>query len=345
VSLSSSARRRLAMMLFTLLLLPVVVDVMGRAAATGSGCCTGRDSSCSGHGDCTESRCLCDAGYEGECCDTWRQQVSTTDAATGGLSAGDLHSVVWHNCTHGVLRNGTLVQHCDAGDELLCQAAGAPTVPPPDWDGVCYRAPQKPNANDHEVCNVGQPGPDSWDNFATVVHGIAGSFCASTCQPRESTNCTGCPGACQINDTKTGKCKWCSPHFEGPHDERSSAGRQLQVCCHPQSHSEPMRSDVLALQIVGPSYSDCKVPSCDGSTSNKCSPCDGNDHQHELICPCGVPTDTSGQPILATPQCVLSSCGDFGVWPPLYRHLGMCTLTCDPDLKVPAGRRNCQVGD
>jgi len=288
-----------------------------RAAASPVSVCRGRAESCSGHGDCAPQRrlqgrwaCSCDPGYEGERCDIWR--APSRDLAELPPA---LRDVRWHNCTHGVERNGTLVQHCvPGGDESLCQAAGAPTVPAPNWDGICYRPPTMPNAQDDMVCNFGQPGPGV-DSVAIVIHGVKGSFCAPPCQGKESASCTGCPAPCMINDTTSGKCRWCATH----------------PAAHPGI---------------------CKVPFCGGKTdhypdakringSTACSPCSGD--EAKMVCPCPVPPDENGKPILATPQCVLTDCGDEMGYD-MDPGGPLCALTCDPNAKVPAGRSNCQPG-
>ena len=245
--------------------------------------CTDRERGCSGHGECRHQQrlCVCDAMYEGERCDTWR---SALPIGVGGKQA----NVTWHNCTHSVNSvDGSLVQHCSEQDKSPCLQAGAPTVPPPHWDGLCYQAPTavNPAISDDPICKF----PSDWEHVrngeATVIHGVNGSICAQPCRTQADASCTGCPdNDCTVKNKSTGQCAWCAGCKETP------------------------------------------------ETSQPCQPAG------KVVCPCGVPKDSAGRPILAQPQCVLNRCSG-----PLQRE-PMCALTCDPDMLVPPGRSLCQPG-
>lgn len=89
--------------------------------------CRSRGEGCSGHGECALNSlsCECDAFYEGERCDIWR------DVARPELLLRRLDDIrVWENCTHGRADDhSALVQYCDRHNHSLCEKAGAPTVP------------------------------------------------------------------------------------------------------------------------------------------------------------------------------------------------------------------------
>ena len=140
--------------------------------------CAGR-SGCHGHGECADDgRCICDRFYEGERCDVWRAPAPE-----------QLQNVRWLNCSHGApAGHDRPMQLCKLNETGACEAAGAPTVPPPNWDGICYRAPTAPNAQDDLVCNFGQPGAGV-DSIPTVIHGLKGAFCGPPCLPKGATSC------------------------------------------------------------------------------------------------------------------------------------------------------------
>ena len=66
--------------------------------------------------------------------------------------------------------------------------AGAPTVPTPGWDGICYQPPTMPNAADNMVCNFGQAGPGV-DSIAIVIHGPSSHACTAGCSFHNSILC------------------------------------------------------------------------------------------------------------------------------------------------------------
>ena len=261
-----------------LLPLDVVLCITAPARASDN-FCTSRESGCSGHGICIEQRraCACDDGYEGERCDVWRAGLSTRRTQT--------LDVEWVNCTHARPRNGsTVLQLCELGDKDVCEAAGAPTVPPPNWNGVCFDRPTKPRSSGASVC---QPGIEG---IATVIKGVSGSFCGLPCMTESQASCDGCPDdGCQVKNKTTGQCMSCAS-------------------------------------------------SCKDQPEFDSAPCDT---QEEMVCPCGGGTDTSGQPLLAQPQCVVTDCG---LDPRALQRRPLCALTCDPDAVVPPGRSNCQPG-
>jgi hypothetical protein len=165
--------------------------------------CTDTGSDCSGHGACVSggSTCACDQGYEGERCDVWR----------GGSLAGAsrVAGVRWLNCTHGLAAGGgegaTIVAYCDMHNKSVCEAAGAPTVPPPGWNELCYTKPTKPKSPQASWnCPV-------FEGVGVVVKGVSGSFCAKPCMTLEESSCVGCPDdACQVKNKSTGQCSWCA---------------------------------------------------------------------------------------------------------------------------------------
>eukprot|EP01043_Picozoa_sp_COSAG02_P087575 COSAG02_NODE_24829_length_676_cov_1.195841_1_plen_129_part_10 len=102
-------------------------------AITAGGFCATRGD-CSFHGDCTAdgASCVCDPQYGGDVCDVWSAPEPEL-----------LRTVRWQNCTHG-WPNGTekVMQLCKIGETGVCEAAGAPTVPPPDFNtSSCYGRP------------------------------------------------------------------------------------------------------------------------------------------------------------------------------------------------------------
>lgn len=119
------------------------------AAAGGGGApsvCESREQSCSGHGACNpRSRrpgvgCRCDASYHGDRCDVWRAPPRPDLLL--------LQDVDWENCTHGWRPGGNgsdsvMLQLCETLNKTVCEAAGAPTVPPPNFTSAdCYQKPQ-----------------------------------------------------------------------------------------------------------------------------------------------------------------------------------------------------------
>eukprot|EP01050_Picozoa_sp_SAG11_P014512 SAG11_NODE_1797_length_4246_cov_2.922354_6_plen_365_part_00 len=239
--------------------------------------------------------CTCDVPYEGQRCDVWRAPAAT-----------QLQGVEWLNCTHG-RRNSTVMHLCKLGETGACEAAGAPTVPPPNWDGVCYRPPTAPNTNaDDLVCNFGQPGAGV-DSIPTVIHGLKGAFCGPPCLPREAASCEDCPETCQIKNKTTRKCSWCDGH----------------------THAGPPGT--------------CKMPRCGGKNdhSASCAPCNGS--VAEPVCPCPAPPGILAKPQCVLKGCgnlpwVASGQGLSA------GERSICALTCDPDAKVPTGLTNCQSG-
>eukprot|EP01047_Picozoa_sp_COSAG01_P048405 COSAG01_NODE_4714_length_4796_cov_6.907813_2_plen_250_part_00 len=169
-------------------------------------CADGSMEGCSGHGTCVSAgrACACDPGYEGERCDVWR-----------GVAPAVLAGVRWINCTHGHEAGGrgvgsgqngapiTARQFCDMRNKSVCEAAGAPTVPPPGWDEICYVKPVKPKSP-----QAGSNCPlKGFEGVAVVVKGVGGSFCARPCMTAEESSCVGCPDdACQVKNQSTGKC-------------------------------------------------------------------------------------------------------------------------------------------
>lgn len=182
--------------------------------------CSSREVGCSGHGEChSGSACVCDPGYEGEYCDVWR----------GPASPSLLANVDWLNCTHGrPAGNGsTVVQLCTLDEKGVCEAAGAPTVPPPDWDGVCFDKPTKPRSYGKSVCQ-----PDI-EGIATVVKGLSGSFCAMPCITRSQASCEACPDdGCQVKNATTGQCVRCASSCKDQPEFHSAPcdAREEMVC-------------------------------------------------------------------------------------------------------------------
>jgi hypothetical protein len=182
--------------------------------------CSSREVGCSGHGECNaSSACLCDPGYDGERCDVWRAPVSPSLLA----------NVDWLNCTHGrPAGNGsTVVQLCTLDEKGVCEAAGAPTVPPPDWDGVCFDKPTKPRSYGKSVCQ-----PDI-EGIATVVKGLSGSFCAMPCITKSQASCEGCPDdGCQVKNATTGQCVRCASSCKDQPEFHSAPcdAREEMVC-------------------------------------------------------------------------------------------------------------------
>lgn len=190
-----------------------------RAAATQQ--CLDREHSCSGHGDCshpaaledgTARTCVCDRFYEGERCDVWRAPQTPPPGFVG---------VRWLNCTHGQPANGTVInQHCDMLNKSICEAAGAPTVPPPAWQGVCYQAPRTPppGAKSPSVCS-------DYRGIGVVIHGVKGAFCARPCATADELTCDNCPChpeggnpcPCKIMNKSTGKCAYCAGECKHEH--------------------------------------------------------------------------------------------------------------------------------
>ena len=207
------------------LLAAVAAAVTAVAVAAGShAACVDRATSCSGHGDCSSSsaagaprRCVCDRFYEGHRCDVWRSSF-----------AGDMKGLQWVNCTHArtpgaadSLSLAAPMQLCSMNNKSICEAAGAPTVPPPNFTGVCYQAPQMPlpGAQIPSVCS-------DYRGVGVVIHGVKGVFCARPCATEDALSCDTCPChpengnpcPCKImNKTDPTQCLYCSGECKAEH--------------------------------------------------------------------------------------------------------------------------------
>ena len=113
--------------------------------ALSNGGSAGKPYSCSGRADCSEhgvcdatGACVCDASFFGHRCDIWRPPPRPELAV--------LRTVKWYNCTHGSPHfdnhSAALIGHCRMWNKTICEAAGAPTVPPPNWNQECYQKPR-----------------------------------------------------------------------------------------------------------------------------------------------------------------------------------------------------------
>ena len=204
----------------------LVVQMLFFASVSGdcsrSSFCASREVGCSSHGEChsTGTACLCDPGYEGERCDVWRAALSSPSLLT---------DVEWLNCTHGrpAGNRSAVVQLCTLDEKGVCEAAGAPTVPPPDWDGVCFDKPTKPRSYGKSVCQ-----PDI-EGIATVVKGLSGSFCAMPCMTKSQASCEGCPDdGCQVKNDTTGQCVRCASSCKDQPEFHSAPcdAREEMVC-------------------------------------------------------------------------------------------------------------------
>ena len=190
----------------------LLLMLLAAASAAPSSFCYGRQG-CSGRGECVRGgrACSCDPGYDGSRCDVWRAPVRS-----------ELLGVRWENCTHGRPGNDSgsrIVAFCDMGNKLECEAVGAPTVPPPNFNDQCYQQPGEfvdPRNNASSVC-------EDFRGVGTVIHGIKGVFCARPCATKSSLSCETCPchpdssGACpcKIMNKTSGKCMYCSGECQG----------------------------------------------------------------------------------------------------------------------------------
>jgi hypothetical protein len=280
---------------------PLLVLLLHGASSLGSVCRSRAD--CSGHGDCLRgdwtgrgrpSSCACDPMYEGVRCDVWRS------APHPKLLRGTL----WHNCTHGrpgvnrtnrsAARGDLLLpplqQICHMSNKHICEQAGAPTVPPPNFTQAdCYQKPSAPSVKGGSAC-----GRD-FKGLATVLHGVAGTFCARPCVTAQSATCDGCPcpkqpGAgcpCKVMNRTTGKCAYCSGE------------------CKAEGHYPP---------VINP---------CSTNSSMVC-PCAAP--PGILARPQCIATDCNSQPT--------STCWGWNCKKRLDRRRPLCTLTCDPTVKA-----------
>ena len=143
--------------------------------------CAGRDD-CSGHGECDDlgtASCVCDPQYSGERCDIWR--------APARPALLQLHPQLrgvqsWENCTHGYYSNSSgaagVMKLCETHNKSVCEAAGAPTVPPPNFTtSSCYGKPTVNESNDHAGGDGNASGfynsglCEDYRGVATVIHG------------------------------------------------------------------------------------------------------------------------------------------------------------------------------
>ena len=145
---------------------------------------------------------------------------------------------------------------CEMGNKSVCEAAGAPTVPPPNETNTdCYERPTIGNwTNNSGFFSSGLC--QDYRGVATVMHGLKGAFCARPCALAGQLSCDTCKEACKIKNTTTGECAYCSGE-----------------CAAEQCGN-------------GKTY-----PSC--TAINPCTP------QSKMVCPCAVPNDANGKPILA----------------------------------------------
>ena len=178
--------------------------------------CSSR-ADCTGHGACSDDRasCHCDAEFHGARCDVWRAPVAADDLRL-------LRGVEWENCTHGRAAGGNgsaaVMKLCEMHNKTVCEAAGAPTVPPPDFNtSSCYGKPDAaPGSNNH---NGGAGNASGFYNsglckdyrgVATVIHGLQGVFCARPCAQAGQLSCDACRPECKITNASTGECAYCS---------------------------------------------------------------------------------------------------------------------------------------
>ena len=286
----------------------------GATSSRGSGfsCApAGARGGCSGHGVCgADGRCACDALYEGERCDIWRAPALQEQ----------LRDVQWENCTHGRRpggdggpKNGSseVMQLCDLHNKTACEAAGAPTVPAPNFTQAdCYGRPKEKASNATGFYMSGLC--KDYRGIATVIHGMKGAFCARPCATAGALSCSTCKPDCKIANESTGECAFCSGECQ---TEECGDGKTFPACT-----------------AINP---------CDPQKSKLVCPCTAPNDAN------GRPVLAKPQCILTGCGCTGTDvqCGSGN------RFAGridgpqpLCALTCDPDAKVPAGRSNCQEG-
>ena len=306
-------------------------------------CLSRRD--CSGHGECgSGGRCLCDPSYHGERCDVWR-------AASPELTM--LRDVEWENCTHGrPAGNGsapTVMQLCDMHNKSTCEAAGAPTVPPPNFTQAdCYQKPQT------------APGSAVVPSQQHAVSAPCAAALMAACDSEKAQGLSPCV-AC------------VAAHAAELTGQNCSAVDQESYCAAPgPNHGRPICPDFKGIPTVlhgvkgsfcsrpcvtklSASCEDCPCPPGDGpcpcqvkDSNGTCMFCSGEckaeghrpaiidpcSDNSSMVCPCAAPPG-----ILAKPQCIATDCNSqptsecwgMNCKKRLDRRRPLCALTCDPD--------------
>lgn len=211
------------------------------------------------------------------------------------------------------------MQLCKMHNKSICEAAGAPTVPPPNFNtSSCYGKPDNVTGSNNHKGGAGNASGfynsglcKDYRGVATVIHGLKGVFCARPCSQAGQLSCDTCKPECQIKNASTGACAYCS--------------------------------------------GECATEQCgNGKTYPACTKIDPCKPQSKLVCDCPVPDDDSGRPVLALPQCILTGCGCTGTAEQCgsgNQYAGrvngpqpLCALTCDPSAKAPTGRSICPTG-
>lgn len=190
--------------------------------------------------------------------------ASSLERPRAEVSIEQLREVRWHNCTHGSSRpvsadaavddadrsdDSQLIGHCAMWNKTVCEAAGAPTVPPPNWAGTCYQKPRLlQSSKSTSVC------PD-YRGVGVVIHGLKGVFCARPCETRDEVSCDDCPCPktggcpCKILNKTTGQCAYCAgeckregyPGKKIPDSAPCTAGAQLTCPCDvPRVNDKPI---------------------------------------------------------------------------------------------------------
>lgn len=348
-----------------LLLAAVAAAIVAAPGFSGSSpmpTCTSRRD-CSGHGDCSsEGLCVCDPSYFGARCDVWRAVPSPEQLSL-------LQGVQWENCTHG--RRGTtgngssssaaevIMKLCDMHNKTVCEAAGAPTVPPPNFTQAdCYQKPQSTASGQH----------------ASTAQCAAALTAACDTEKSEGLNaCVQCvtahstvlKGHCTCVDME-GFCASAGPNLGHPicPDFKGIPtvlhGVKGSFCARPCVTKQSASCEDCPCPPTGPCP--CQVKDKNGTCmfcSGECKaeghlpaiidPCSDNS---SMVCPCAAPPDANGNAILAKPQCIATDCNTEPTsecWGTnckkrLDRRRPLCALTCDPDAVVEAGQSNCQPG-